>query len=112
MTRMWTLLFAFAALASLGCCEPLPDAKANQEFDRLLAAASVGNLTPNANLKNVDPYMPKKTLLDRYLENPGKLAKFLAYFVVINSLHLIRSILQTNCYKLNKTKHIPDTFSH
>ena len=105
-------MLATVALAGLACCKPIPEAKANQEFDRLLASASVGNLTQNTNLKNVDPYMPKKTLLDRYLENPGKLAKFLAYFVVINSLHLIRSILQTNSYKLNKTKHIPDSFSH
>ena len=105
-------MLATVGLAGLACCGPIPEAKANQEFDRMLASASVGNLTQNTNLKNVDPYMPKKTLLDRYLENPGKLAKLLAYFVVINSLHLIRSILQTNSYKLNKTKHIPDTFSH
>ena len=98
-------MLATAAFASLA----IPDAKANQEFDRLLASAAVGNLTPNANVKNYAPYT-KKTLLDRYLENPGKLAKLLAYFVVLNSLHLIRSILQTNSYKLNKTKHIPDTF--
>ena len=98
--RMWTLMLATAALASLACCEPIPDAKANQEFDRLLASAAVGNLTPNANVKNYAPYT-RKTLLDRYLENPGELVKFLAYFVVINSLHLIRSILQTNSYKLN-----------
>ena len=80
LSRMWTLLFAFAALSSLGCCEPLPDPKANQEFDRLLSLAASGNLTPSANVPNYAPYT-MKTLLDRYLENPGKLIKFLAYFV-------------------------------
>ena len=82
---MLNLMLVTAAFSSLA----IPDAKANQELNRLLASAAVGNLTPNANLKNVDPYMPKKTLLDRYLENPGKLGKLLAYFVVINSLHSV-----------------------
>ena len=77
---MWTLLFAVAILANLGCCEPLPDAKANQEFDRLLSLAASGNLTPSANVPNYAPYT-RQTLLDKYLENPGKLIKLLAYFV-------------------------------
>ena len=77
---MWTLLLQVWAVASLGCCEPLPDAKANQEFDRLLSLAASGNLTPSANVPNYAPYT-RKTLLDKYLENPGKLIKFLAYFV-------------------------------
>ena len=77
LTKMWTLLVAVAILANC-CCEPLPDA--NQEFDRLLSLAASGNLTPSANVPNYAPYT-RQTLLDKYLENPGKLIKFLAYFV-------------------------------
>jgi hypothetical protein len=76
-SNMWTLLLAVAILANC-CCEPLPDA--NKEFDRLLLLAASGNLTPSANLPDYAPYT-KQTLLDKYLQNPGKLMKFLAYFV-------------------------------
>jgi hypothetical protein len=76
---MWTLatLVAMAFLANF-YCEPLPDA--NKEFDRLLSLAASGNLTPSANLPEYAPYT-RQTLLDKYLQNPGKLMELLAYFV-------------------------------
>ena len=76
---MWTLatLVAPAFLANF-YCEPLPDA--NKEFDRLLSLAASGNLTPSANLPEYAPYT-RQTLLDKYLQNPGKLMELLAYFV-------------------------------
>jgi hypothetical protein len=70
---MWTLasLVVMAFIANLHS-EPIP----NSEFDRLLALAAHGNLTPAADLPQYAPY--NRTLLDKYLQNPGK---FLAYFV-------------------------------
>ena len=58
-------------------CKPLPDA--NKEFDRLLALAAFGNLTPSSNLPEYAPY--NRTLLDKYLQNPGKLTELLVYLV-------------------------------
>ena len=62
----WTLLIATVLWV---ICGPIPEP--NEEFNRILHAASIGNLSQNKNVKDVDPYVPKKTLLDRYLENPG-----------------------------------------
>lgn len=66
-------MLATLCLARMTLCTPIPVAEANQEFDRILASASVGNLTQNPSIKNVDPYKPTKTVLDRYLGNPGKI---------------------------------------
>ena len=91
---MWTLasafLFVMAFIANLHT-EPIP----NSEFDRLLALASHGNLTAAADIPQYAPY--NRTLLDIYLQNPGK---YLAYFVL--SILFIRSILQTNNLKYTK----------
>ena len=74
MTRM--LIFATLVVMAF-YCKPLPDA--NKEFDRLSALPALGNLTPAADLPQYAPY--NRTLLDKYLQNPGKLTKFLAYFI-------------------------------
>ena len=60
---MWTLatLVVMAFIVNLHS-EPIPDA--NSEFNRLLALAAHGNLTPAADLPQYAPY--NRTLLDKY----------------------------------------------
>ena len=87
MLNLASCLVVMALFAKLHT-EPIP----NSEFDRLLALASHGNLTAAPDIPQYSPY--NRTLLDKYLQNPGE---YLAYFVL--SILCIRSILQTNNLK-------------
>ena len=71
----------------------VPHALPNDEFNRLLLQAAEGNLTQDKSVKPVAPYHHEKTLLDRFMENPGKK---LAYSACYTILHIFQIILFAN----------------